>query len=380
MDSIRWEMFTLLRDYASLVPARFIQIPSNVPYAEINRFLVELLVLNPHFQKYPPSKQYQRSFWKMIIGQLEDILTRTSEEDEEIDPRILDHYLSVFSSSGPLLGTSAPGLRGQICDRGLPLGEVPSKSFVTHFWEPKSNQLQGEFHPKVINLASHRTFTLEESRTTIEGGTTGFRTWFASRMLASYLIQNPGIIEGKRVLELGSGIGFLGIIAASLQQLSPKDTSSLWLTDVNEEVLSQCRHNIQLSCNVSSTHKSVQFRVLDWEEALRTDHEPLVALLRDEINPDVILGADIVFDPSLVPPLISLIALALQLGPKNGIQRSAIITLTIRNAETFRLFMNHAEEKGLSLEDIILPQAQGFEFIDAVEATDNDVRALRITL
>lgn len=46
--------------------------------------------------------------------------------------------------------------------------------------------------------------------------------------------------------------------------------------------------------DVSSTHKSVQFRVLDWEEALRTDHEPLVALLRDEINPDVILGADIV--------------------------------------------------------------------------------------
>ncbi|GAV98902.1 Protein FAM86B1 [Lentinula edodes] len=380
MDSIRWEMFTVFRDYASLVPARFIQIPPNVPFAEINRCLVELLILNPHFQKYPPSKQYQRSFWKIIIGQLEDILTRPSEEDEEIDPRILDHYLSVFSSSGPLLGTSAPGLRGQICDRGLPLGEVPSKSFVTHFWEPKSNQLQGEFYPKVINLASHRTFTLEESRTTIEGGTTGFRTWFASRMLASYLIQNPGIIEGKRVLELGSGIGFLGIIAASLQQLSPKYTSSLWLTDVNEEVLTQCRHNIQLPCNVSSTHKSVQFRVLDWEEALRTDHEPLVALLRDEINPDVILGADIVFDPSLVPPLISLIALALQLGSNNGIQKSAIITLTIRNAETFRLFLNHAEEKGLSLQDIMLPQAQGFEFIDAVEATDNDVRALLITL
>lgn len=34
--------------------------------------------------------------------------------------------------------------------------------------------------------------TLLESRTTIEAGTTGLRTWSASLVLAEYLITNPG--------------------------------------------------------------------------------------------------------------------------------------------------------------------------------------------
>ncbi|KAJ4485676.1 putative methyltransferase-domain-containing protein [Lentinula aciculospora] len=342
MNAIRWETFALLQDYASLAPTRFVSIPSNVSFAEINRCLLDLIVLNSHFEKYPPSKQYQRSFWKIIIGQLEDLLTRTSDEEEEIDPRILHFYLSILPSSGPFSGSSAASLRGQICERGLPLEEAPSKSFVTYFWEPSINQTQEERRQDMANLAHYQTSTLEESRTTIEGGTTGLRTWFASRMLARYLTQNSSVVEGQRVLELGSGIGFLGIIVASLQQLSSMDASSLWLTDVNEEVLAQCQRNLQLPCNISAFHKSVQFRVLDWAEALRTSIKPLEALLQDEINPDVILGADIIFDPSLVPPLVTVIAIALQLGFENNVQRSAIIASTVRNAETYQYFLDHA--------------------------------------
>lgn len=123
-----------------------------------------------------------------------------------------------------------------------------------------------------------------------------------------------GIVEGKHVLELGSGVGFLGIIVASLQQLAKTPDSaspSIWLTDVNEEVLIQCRRNVQLSCSktllklivreltskcpdLSSAHESVQFRVLDWEEALKPGVSPLQALLQDEVNADLILGADVV--------------------------------------------------------------------------------------
>lgn len=46
--------------------------------------------------------------------------------------------------------------------------------------------------------------------------------------------------------------------------------------------------------DLSSTHRTVHFRVLDWEEALQPDVALLEAILQDEINPDVILGADIV--------------------------------------------------------------------------------------
>jgi protein-lysine N-methyltransferase EEF2KMT len=135
--------------------------------------------------------------------------------------------------------------------------------------------------PDYVDLESFHTATVLESRTTIESGTTGFRTWFASYVLSQYLIMHPGIckfnnrrkcqnadtmisfsesITSKRVLELGSGVGFLGIIVATLQQLelSSKTANarltisspgSLWLTDLNDEVLSRCRDNLNLPCS-----------------------------------------------------------------------------------------------------------------------------------
>lgn len=116
MNNIRLELFTLLRDYASLVPARLLQFPACVPFSEINLFLVNCILLNPHFQKYPPSNQYERVFYKTIIARLEDALASVNDEvgstssswiaaylfqEEEIDARILDHYLSILPPSGP---------------------------------------------------------------------------------------------------------------------------------------------------------------------------------------------------------------------------------------------------------------------------------------
>lgn len=54
----------------------------------------------------------------------------------------------------------------------------PSPSYLTYFWRDRLG---------AIELA-----TLLESRTTIEGGTTGLKTWPASLTFAGYLINNPG--------------------------------------------------------------------------------------------------------------------------------------------------------------------------------------------
>jgi len=62
-------------------------------------------------------------------------------------------------------------------------------------------------------------------------------------------------VMSKHVLELGSGIGFLGMVVATLQISNERQesvssgSSSLWLTDVNEEVLSRCRNNVGLPCS-----------------------------------------------------------------------------------------------------------------------------------
>lgn len=78
--TIDLELFTLLRDYAALVPARFIQFPAPLSFSEINRFVVDCILLNPHFQKYPPSKQYERAFYKTVIAKLEDALANSDDE------------------------------------------------------------------------------------------------------------------------------------------------------------------------------------------------------------------------------------------------------------------------------------------------------------
>jgi hypothetical protein len=48
--------------------------------------------------------------------------------------------------------------------------------------------------PDYVDLEDYHTATVLESRTMIESGTTGFRTWFASYVLSQYLIMHPGIL------------------------------------------------------------------------------------------------------------------------------------------------------------------------------------------
>lgn len=61
------------------------------------------------------------------------------------------------------------------------------------------------------------------------------------------------LLRGKRVLELGSGAGFLGILIGQIQRAAdPKVSSSesmLLLTDVNHAVLERCRENLKLDCS-----------------------------------------------------------------------------------------------------------------------------------
>jgi hypothetical protein len=110
-------------------------------------------------------------------------------------------------------------------------------------------------------------------------------------------------------------VGFLGAIVASLQLLtSPYATSPLWLSDVNEEVLTRCRGNIQLPCStfslicsahamasrltsyidLSSSHPNVHYRLLDWSHALDCVTLPRIQSFLQEVDAELILGADIV--------------------------------------------------------------------------------------
>ncbi|KZT30931.1 hypothetical protein NEOLEDRAFT_1159994 [Neolentinus lepideus HHB14362 ss-1] len=291
MANIPRDFYNLLREYGALLPSRLLRFPLGIPWPELHNLLLENVLLDQHFTSYPPSVEYQRAFWKAAIDHLEANIP---------DPLV----------------TKAP-------------------SYSTHFWATDPSYLT----QNAVDLTLLQNSTLLESRTFIEKGTTGLRTWPASLALAEYLVTQPDIASKTRVLELGSGAGFLGIVVGSIQVLHGDERSSLHLTDVHEEVLSRCEKNVNLPCNTSSQHRDIHYHALDWSNATDSTRRSSLTRLFENINADVILGADLVFDPDLILALVETIAVALQESSSGSSRtKTAILALTVRNQDTFDTF------------------------------------------
>ncbi|KAJ7654166.1 hypothetical protein B0H17DRAFT_957118 [Mycena rosella] len=372
--SVHPDLFQILRGYASLIPPKHLQFPSHLEAQAIHDFLVAHILTSAHFHAYPPSQQHQKSFWKWIIPHLEKKICADPDSELEVDSRVYEHYLelltssALFSSQAISRSVGAPGLTGQ---------SPPPPSYITHFWSPENKVLPPNGS---VNLGAYQTTTLLESRTMIEAGTTGLRTWLASLVLAQHLIRNPALVHRKRILELGSGTGFLGSVVASLQLLGPAPPGTLWMSDINDAVLSRCRDNVQLPCNSSSSHPDARCCFLDWSAALDPDGgiAPLTSLLYDEIDADLILGADLVFDPDLIPALVAVLYLAFQPGAR---PRCALVALTIRNPTTMQKFIETVSASGLVLETIHA-QMDDRVFMEPVEGSgdaNNGINIFRIT-
>ena len=112
--------------------------------------------------------------------------------------------------------------------------------------------------------------------------------WTSSEELARWCLQD-GELEGKRVLELGCGLGLAGIAAA-------KAGAFVTFSDYEVDALTFAKGNAarNLPAEVVATH--VQFLELDWRTPPRLD--PF----------DVILAADVVYERRNFLPLMDAIA------------------------------------------------------------------------
>lgn len=97
-----------------------------------------------------------------------------------------------------------------------------------------------------------------------------------------------------------------------MQNENVNTSGAIWLTDVNDMVLSRCRDNVQLPCSkslpdislfkpnsilsdLSSSYLNINYCSLDWSAALGSSEAlPLGSILHDEIKANLILGADLV--------------------------------------------------------------------------------------
>ncbi|KAL2244681.1 UNVERIFIED_CONTAM: hypothetical protein Sindi_2736300 [Sesamum indicum] len=162
-------------------------------------------------------------------------------------------------------------------------------------------------------------------------GDTGCSIWPSSLFLSEFILSFPEIFANKCCFEVGSGVGLVGI----------------------------CLSYVKAS--------KVHCVCLPWESASEDDLQCFA--------PDIILGADIIYDPSCLPHLVRVLSLLLKHNKHShaevGARREldslpadkllrhplgkgpvAYVASVIRNAETFNYFLALAEQAKLVVTDL----------------------------
>jgi predicted nicotinamide N-methyase len=151
------------------------------------------------------------------------------------------------------------------------------------FLQPETDELQ-DFEFKVSSSTSLK-LTFQETYTQ----STGMSIWRGSEVLAKYLKQNPEVVKDKTVLELGAGVGLVGLTAHHLGA-----SRMLW-TDGDEKVLENLRKNVKRNTEGVASAES-QCPQLIWGKDL--DH------FREEHGcSQVILGTDLFYMKQSLAPL-----------------------------------------------------------------------------
>lgn len=112
------------------------------------------------------------------------------------------------------------------------------------------------------------------------------KVWESSFLLAFFLGKQP-VVLGQRMLEIGAGIGAVGIYAGLCGH-------RVTITDINEDALLFARANVLLN---SATQ--VDVRKLDWNDGADIERY------------DVIFGSEVVYDRKSYPALVDFLNRAL---------------------------------------------------------------------
>ncbi|CAO3570960.1 unnamed protein product [Mortierella alpina] len=289
----------------------------SVTSPDIQQALLDQIFYDPVVMKHPPSLTYQHSFLKKLIALIE------TEGIHEISDGLLEVFSDLLMTAPKRPEHGGPPLKP--CFKSYSLDRTCSK-----------------------------VVTVMEEQTTISSGTTGLRTWEASFWLAEYLIDHPEMLAGKNVVDIGCGVGFLGIACALL------GAKQVVLTDGNTNVLAMAAENIGYNTVPCPTRASL----LDWENFTK---EQIAAL-----SAEVLILSDLTYDPTNIVPLVSVLKAILVKGV-TGYMSSAI-----RNPQTFIDFFARIRQEcvGVEIQEIDLSATEHLFFFD--EETVQTVRVFRL--
>lgn len=196
---------------------------------------------------------------------------------------------------------------------------------------PSPNSLVKQRHDLFPGWCTIETY---EDGATVTRGTTGLKTWEASLSLAAFVASNPDLLNKTlepTILELGCGSGFLSLVAAHVVK---RNKARLVLTDLDGEVLQRAQEAVEVNDVPNNVEMCVE--PLDWVEVQHDDDRACKFL--NELRADLILAADIVFDPSLIEPLCATLNRLMRGHGSNEVIPTAYVASTVRNPSTFTQF------------------------------------------
>ena len=144
----------------------------------------------------------------------------------------------------------------------------------------------------------------------------GMLLWASAHALALRLADEPALVAGKRVLELGAGVGYVGLVAAHL------GAAEVIQTDYHPDCLELCRQNARLNNLPNVTVRTGDWR--DWPQELT--------------GFDLVIGTDILYERTLHPTLTALLpTLGKPLLLSDPIRPAALEFLENREAEGWKI-------------------------------------------
>jgi predicted nicotinamide N-methyase len=130
----------------------------------------------------------------------------------------------------------------------------------------------GILHVSAVLSHEQESYFLRELKEHLPYGVT---LWASAIALAHEVASRDAAFRGKRVLEMGSGTGLPGIVAASQEAIVAQ-------TDRNDLVMSLCKRNVSLN-----GIETIEQRLVDWTD------------WNDSERYDWILGSDILYDKEM---------------------------------------------------------------------------------
>lgn len=141
---------------------------------------------------------------------------------------------------------------------------------------------------KEIIITDDFNIKLKEQTLFLANGEEGLHLWEASICLARYCVLHKEMFEEKNVIELGTGVGLLGITL-----LKKTNLKRLTFSDYNDSVLKNLKENIDYNQGQKEKYEILKLNWKDYEKANE--------------KYDIIVGTELIYQGGLIEELAKLI-------------------------------------------------------------------------